>query len=209
MIKKAIFLFLILASMESCLDSRYSYVIIDANIAEVVGKNIVDTINTDPPCGYIFVNKSMPKYILNDSLFVPYSDSRGFEEYSVKWKWEKDSVYIRGSSQMTDGARGFNVTLADGKTEVFGFVSTHIFLANLGISKTGPKGSGLTLPTKSHILTLDRNPSLSDSIISGYIEFETSEFYEFQDSDTSNFDIQSIIHYKEKIYFKANRCDEK
>lgn len=196
-------------AMTSCLNSKQKKVEYNKAIIDLVQANIVDTINKTTNCSYQFISKSIPMYIINDTLYKTPIKSKGEEWYEANWNIKNDSIFIFGRNLISDGSRGFHATISNKRSTVNGYLRTHVLMGNLGESKNGPKYHAMPISTKNHNLILNKFPSSIDSIIYGYLEFETEEFYVFENSVPTEFEIESKLEYREKIYFIASKCDDR
>ncbi len=204
--KQFTFIILSILILQSCKQTGWNSINVNDNISKIVDQSIIDTFDNSKLCVYEFTNKSLPVFYINDTISNIKSESNEAEWYETKWYTNKDTIVIVGSNVIHDGVRGFKANLLNNKSEIFAFVRTHISINNLGLNKFGQKYNAMLIPTAEHNLTINKVPNSTDSIIYGYAEFETEEFYTFENSDTSDYKIDNKFKYLEKIYFKANRC---
>lgn len=188
----------------------YTQVQIDPNIKLIVQNEIIDTIQKQRGCSYHFLSKEDSKYNLNDTLYEISKDTLDFRRYEASWIILEDTTLIVGNEVRSDGTFGFRVEIIDNRAKTFGYLRTHVMLSNLSIDTTDKNlYNSILIPTSESKIILSELPdSISDEEIYGYLEFQTEEFYIFE--NTFNEDEATKLESKIKIYnqihFKSTKC---
>ena len=207
--KTTITLIIFAIFLTSCFNSSKEAIIVNSEIANKVNQHIIDTLNDQSRCSYLFLNKHHPTYYINDTLYNYPNDTIRYENYEVKWIPKKDTILIYGNNLRPDGTIGFKVEIINKKINVYGFVRTHILLNNLSNEPKGNMYNSIYIPTSNQKLVLSKIPNDDKDIIYGYLEFKTKEFYTFENGEYGEIEnpkVENKIHYDMKVFFKASKC---
>lgn len=206
--------FVLVTLIFSCVNNSEirTQVEIDPDIKLRVLEEILDTFQNQRGCSYLFLSKENTNYHLNDSLFEVSKDTIDFKQYEASWIINGDTTLIVGNEVRSDGTFGFQVEIIDNKAKVLGYLRTHVLLNNLSIDTTEKKYyNSILIPTSKSKVILSKMPNLKiDEEIFGYLEFQTNEFYTFENSNQpeSEIKVENRIKIYKEIYFKSTRCSK-